>query len=486
MRITLAFLCFVLSITAFAQVDTTGNVLTFDQAVKIALENGVNVNTQRNNLQLSQAVKLSGYAGLGPTVNANASVSRNDGNYFNPNAGQVVNGVTDYVSGSISANLNLFSGFYQINSIRQYSSQLEAQNYLVHRTAQDAINTVSTQYLTVMLDKQLLIIAKENFDALSKQLQQVKEQVNLGAKSPVDEYNQEAQTKAAELRYVQAEILLNNDKALLAQTLLLDPFKQFDVERPNWDINTFDTDVLNAEELAERAKKSRGDYLSAVKTADAQRYAMYANRGLLLPSLSAFFRYSSAYNRQHGVPDSVESTRTIIVTDPTQASGYGFGQQSLGMVANPEVPRPFSEQFKTNNVQKQYGFSLSIPIFNGLQNRTNYVRSKIQYKNSQLTRNNLEFQIRNDVIRAVRNYDGAKKAFTITSDQLTAAEMAFQLETERYNLGITSFVDYANANRVYVQAQTDKAQAEYRLVFQKIILEYAVGTLKTENASMQN
>jgi outer membrane protein len=182
----------------------------------------------------------------------------------------------------------------------------------------------------------------------------------------------------------------------------------------------------------------------------------------------------------------VQSSRTIIVANPSETSGYGFGQESLGMVANPEVPRPFNEQFKTNNVQKQYGFSLTIPIFNGLQNRTNYVQRKIQYKNSQLTRDNLEFQIRNDVIRAVRNYEGARKAFSITSDQLTAAEMAFQLETERYNLGVTSFVDYANSNRVYVQAQTEKAQSEYRLVFQKIVLEYAVGTLKTETASVQN
>lgn len=478
----------VISTATFAQIDSsaTANILTFDEAVKIALENSITLNQQRNNLQFSQAQKLSGYAGLGPSVQANASASRNDGNYFNTNAGQVVNGVSDNVNASISASINLFSGFYQINSIRQFSSQLQAQNYLVHRTAQDVINTISSQYLEVMLDAELLVIAKENFDALTKQLDQIKEQVNLGAKSPVDEYNQAAQAKAAELRYVQAEIKLNNDKALLAQTLQLDPFYQFEVERPNWDVNALGTEPLNVQELADRAKQSRGDYLSAEKTADAQRYGMYAARGLMAPSLSAFFRYGSAYNRQHDVPDSVESFRTIIVNNPAEASGYGFGQQSLGIIANPEVPRPFSEQFKTNNVQKSFGFQLTIPIFNGLQNRTNYIQRKIQYKNAQLTRNNLELQIRNDVVRAVRNYQGAMKAYTITSEQLTAAEMAFQLETERYNLGVTDFVQYANANRVYVQAQTDKAQAEYRLVFQKILLEYSVGTLRTETASVQN
>jgi outer membrane protein len=145
---------------------------------------------------------------------------------------------------------------------------------------------------------------------------------------------------------------------------------------------------------------------------------MYASRGLLLPSLTAFFSYGSAYNRQHDIPDSVESYRTIIVADPSEASGYGFGSESLGTVANPEVPRDFKDQFTSDNVYKSYGISVSVPLFNNLRNRTNYVQQKIQYKNAQLTRTNLEYQIKNDVIRAVRNYEGAKKAFTITSDQL--------------------------------------------------------------------
>ena len=109
------------------------------------------------------------------------------------------------------------------------------------------------------------------------------------------------------------------------------------------------------------------------------------------------------------------------------------------------------------------------------------MQQKVLYENNQVIKKNLEFQIRNDVVRAVRNYEGAKKAFTVTVDQLKAAEMAFGLEKERYDLGVTDFVAFSNANRVLVQSQTDKAQAEYRLVFQKILLGYASGTLKPED-----
>jgi len=443
-------------------VQSPAKVLTFQQAVKIAIQNSVLLNQQKNNLELSQAQHLQSIAGIAPNLSATATASQYNGNSFNNQTGQVINGVRDNLNGTINAGVNLFSGFSRINSIRQYNNLLDAQSYYVSRTAQDAINTVSNQYLQVMLDVELLKIAKENFDALDKQLVQVKEQVNLGARSPVDEYNQDALTKGAQLRYIQAEIALNNDKALLTQTLLIDPFEQFDVEKPNWENTDFNNPQdLNIQELADKAKMYRGDYLRALKNEVGQKFGLRAARGQMMPSLYGFGTIGSAYNFQHGIPATFDSAGIT--------------------VANREYPRPFNEQFRSNNVYKQYGVQLSIPIFNGLQTRTAVTQQRVLYENAILTRKNLEYQIKNDVIRAVRNYDGARKGFNISLDQLKAAEIAFQLETERYNLGVTNFVDFTNANGALVQAQTDKAQAEYRLVFQKIALEYAVGSLKVED-----
>jgi len=438
-------------------------VLTFEEAVQIALKNGVLLNTQKNNLDLAQIQRLASLSAIAPSVSVFSSASRIDGNSFNNQVGRVVNGVRDNIQGSFNAQMNLFSGFNRMNQIRQFANQLEAQQYFVNRTLQDLINTMAGQYLIVMLDVELLRIAKQNFDALAKQLEQVSEQVKLGARGPVDEYNQDALTRQAELRMVQAEIQLNNDKALLAQTLLLDPLDEFVTELPNWDVNQIGAETLNIEELADRAKLYRGDYLRAEKQVNATRFSTNAARGLMMPSLTAFATIGSAYNFQHNQPDSIN------VTDASGVTTRVRNQAS------------FSDQFTTNNVFKQYGVQLQIPIFNGLQSRTLMEQQKALYRNAEINKQNLEFQIRNDVVRAVRTYEGAKKAYSVTTYGLTAADAAFQLENERYNLGVTNFVDYVNANRVFIQAQTDKAQAEYRLVFQKILLEYAVGTLKPED-----
>ncbi len=457
-------------------------ILTFDDAIKTALKNGVLFNQQKNNLELNQIQKSQSILAAGPTVTLNSSAYRTDGNFFNTNTGTVINGVTDKFSASLNANINIFSGLNRINSIRQYSNLLDAQVFYVNRTQQDLINTVATQYLTVLLDLELEKIAKENFDALDKQYQQVKEQVTLGARSPVDEYNQLALAKAAELRYVQAGITLTNDKTLLTQTLLIDPFEEYNVEKPNWDVNKTYADTLNITELADKAKAVRGDYLRAVKTENAYRFSTAAAKGNMMPTLSAFGTYASAYNFQHNVPDMVPTYSTIIANDPSAVSGYSLQRvQNPGLSANPDIPRPFSEQFKVNNVFKQYGFQMQIPIFNGLQNRTAYKQQNVLYENAIVTRKNLEIQIKNEVIRATKNFEGAKKSYSVSLDQYSAADLALQYETERYKLGVTNFVDYANANRTFVQAQTDKAQAEYRLLFQKVLVDYAVGTLKPED-----
>ncbi|HZX74563.1 MAG TPA: TolC family protein, partial [Cyclobacteriaceae bacterium] len=464
MRISIAFIFLLFfSIRATAQQTTEPvKVLTFEEAIGIALQNSVSLNQQRNFLSSNQALKTSSIAKMAPSVNAGASATEFNGNSFNQNTGLVTNGVRDNVNASINARVTLFSGLGNINGIRQYTSLLEAQSNMVNRTAQDVMNNVSVQYLTVMLDVELLKIAKENFEYLQKQMEQIKEMVALGSKSQVDEYNQDALTKGAELRFVQAEIALANDKALLAQTLLIDAFEQFDVEKPNWDINAIGNESLKLDELAEQAKLSRGDYLRAVKNEEAARFSMSIAKGGLLPTLSAFGGLGSSYNYQHDV------SKTL--TDPATGD----------IIDNPFYPRPFNEQFKTNNFYKQYGLNLNIPIFNGLQQRAFIVQQRAAYDNSTLIKKNLELQIKNDVLRAVRVYEGAKKAFVVTVDQLVSAEQAFNFETERFNLGVTNFVDYSNANKVFVQSQTDKAQAEYRLIFQKILLEYAVGTLKPE------
>src|SRR5690606_34316592 len=155
-------------------------------------------------LEYTQLNKTSTLLQMGPSVRANAGVYRNDGNTFNQQAGEVVNGVIDYVNGAIEASMPIFSGLQVLNTDRQAVSTNEAQLYKVNRSSQDVIRDVANQYLTCLLDQQLVAIDEQNVEAQRVQYEQIKAQVELGTRAEADLYNQEYQLKNAELLLVRS------------------------------------------------------------------------------------------------------------------------------------------------------------------------------------------------------------------------------------------------------------------------------------------
>ena len=424
--------------------------LTFKEAVKIGLQNNVTLNQQRNTLFQTQVQKTSRILQLGPQVSLNGNIGIIKGNYLIPSTGQVTDATTDLASASLDVNMPIFNGLSGVNTARQASSQLDAQLEQVNRTIQDIINLVSVQYLSVLLDQELLKIAQENLEVQKKQLEQVMEQVNLGSRSPVDEYNQQAQVSNSELLVVQAEFNLVNDKIVLFQTLLIDPTIQTALEEPAWDVNSIVLDNQDLNQLLETASQQRSDLKQARETEKASKFSVSSSKGNYLPSLNARYSYGSRYNQVRGTP---------------RDNDY----------------RDFNNQFFKDNLYQSIGLGISIPIFTGFQNRSTYVQSKVLYDNSKIQTKNREIIVKGDVVRAYQNFESIKKGYSASLKGLEASEMAYNLEKERFDLGVTSFVDFANANRIYVQAQTNMAQAKYRFLFQKILLDYSLGTLKFED-----
>jgi len=439
---------------AIAQIDTvrqdTSKVLTYREAIQIALRNNLLLNQQRNNLYVTQTQKTSGIALLGPQISISGNVSRADGNNFVPQTGDQVNSVVDNASASLNAQMPLFNGLRYVNNMRSTVAAQDAQVEYVHRTTQDVMNFVSTQYLQVLLDQELVIIAKENVDVLRKQLSQAKAQVELGSRSPVDEYNQQALLSTAEIAMVQSEYTLANDKITLFQTLMVEPSATTVMEEPSWDINTLALDNVDLEQMQSTAAQRRADLKQAEYLEKSYKYAMQSTKGNYFPSIVAFYSLGSNYNRVHGDTSALNL-------------------------------RTFNEQFRHDNRAENIGIRFNIPIFTAFQNRSTYVRARVQYENYQLTKKNTEVTVKGDVVRAFENFNNIKKNYSASVVGLDAARVAFNLEQERYNLGITSFVDLANATKTLVQAQTNMASAKYRFLFQKIMLDYATGTLKLED-----
>jgi outer membrane protein len=436
--------------TVLVMGQDSDSVLTFQKAVQIALRNNVTLQTEKNRLIETKVLKALSIASLGPQASINASGYRSNGNSFIQQEGTVVNATVDGVQASLSVTQPIFGGFSGLQTARSSKELLDAGLEGVNRSSQDVINNVAILYLNTLLDQELLKIAKENLEVQQVQYEQRKAEVELGSRAPVDEYNQLALVSNAELRVVQAEYQLVTDKNLLFRALAIDPTQFTVISEPSWDINAMAIDNPNLDELLEQAANFRSDLKQAKHFEEASRFGVKARRGTYVPSLSAFYNNGSAYNQLKGADKS-----------------------------NPAY-RDFDQQFLTDNRYNSYGLSLYIPIFNGLQTRYRTVQAKVTYENAKLTTKSTEVLVKSDVINAYEYFKNVQKAYAAGLTGLEASKMAFELEQERYNLGVTSFVDFATANRTYLQAQTDMAQAKYRFLFQKIMLDYALGTLKPE------
>ena len=420
--------------------------LTFKEAVKIGLDNNVTLNQQKNQLNYTQTNKTSSLLQLGPSVDASLNAYRNDGNSFNQQEGRVVNGKIDYVNGSIDASIPIFNGLNVLNQYRQANSQNEAQLHLVAQSSQDVIRDVALQYLTCLLDQELIKINDENVASQQMQYDQIKAQVDVGTKAEADLFNQEYQLKNAELVLLRSRIKLRNDLATLALTLQIDPAVYFEVADVQWDINEIIADSISMQELYSVAKERRSDLKRAEFTEKAARFGYASFKGRYFPSISAGASYGSRYN-------------------------YIYGESN----------RSFDEQFRTDNTQFGYGLSMRIPIFYGMRYRSQTALSKVSYENAKLLEKDTEVKVKSQVISAYQNFNDAKANFSASSSQLRAAELTYKTEKERYDLGISSMVQLTTTNQDYIKAKGDYQSAKYVLMFQKLLINHATGTLKIED-----
>lgn len=433
-----------------AVAQPVGAKLTFKEAVKIGLDKNLTLNQERNNLATSAAQKTSGLLQLTPQVNLTGNLGRNDGNSFNQQQGAVVNGILDFVGANINASMPLFNGLNNLNQYRQSVNQLHAQAQLVNRTSQDVIRNVAAQFLVCLLDQQLLLIQQKNLETQQQQYHQIKEQVAAGSRAEVDLYNQEYQVKNAELLVLRAANTLKNDKIILTQIIQLDPTIEFVLAEPEWEVNTV-MQELELDDMYALAQERRSDLAQARYNQKASQLNYQATKGTYFPTISLFAQYGSRYNYVH-------PTETFTPTN-----------------------RTFEQQFFEDNLQLTYGLAFTLPVYGGFTTRSNVVRSRMQYQNSKLQAENTEMVVKGDVLRAYQNYYDVKANYHAATAQLKAAELSFKLEQERFNLGITDIVSLTQANQNYTRAQADFASAKYNLLFQRILVNYATGTLKYED-----
>lgn len=429
---------------SYAQPST----LTFEEAAKIALEQNIGLRQQQNNRLSAEATVSQRFGQFTPLVSASIGGNSTSGLQFNNLTGELTSARNEGFGVSVDGQYTLFNGFARQNLYRQAQNELAQQVSLTNRQEEMVLFDLASQYLQVLLDKELLKIAERNAQEQRENLQVITAQVEAGIRPISDQYDTESSIKNLEITLLQSQNTLANDEAVLIQTLQLEPGQPLSLAKPSWDMDILANVNFELQSLYSEALISRADYLAQKSAIDGNRLGVKVAKADYLPSLSIRGSVSTGYSSQ--------------LTDDNN------------MVV------PIATQF-TNNIQTRIGATLFIPIYNQMRVKANVARSQVTQNNSELTLENMERLIFTEVQQATRNFVTAQQSLTAAKAQLKAAEKAFEIQKERFELGNTDLLTYNQSNTNLVRSQGELVQAEYRLLFQQLLLDYFVGKLDVDS-----
>jgi outer membrane protein len=121
------------------------------------------------------------------------------------------------------------------------------------------------------------------------------------------------------------------------------------------------------------------------------------------------------------------------------------------------------------------GVNINIPLFNGFLYNA---RAKVADLQTEAARQKL-MDLRNNVARDVRiSWQDANQAFarlTVTQQLREQANLALDLAQQRYNLGLSSIVEFSQAELGKTEADITDTDARYRYRLSQIVLAYTIG-----------
>ncbi|MEX2511935.1 MAG: TolC family protein [Cyclobacteriaceae bacterium] len=413
--------------------------LSFSEAVTMGLNQNVDYQQIQNQQEVLRMTRLNAQLRHLPSVHLNSNVNRQVGQQFQQVEGQLIvtNQINDIISSGLNARIAVFNGFQRQNETKASRYFEEAGEHGLSRAAEEVSFSIAQQYLQALLDEQLYAIAEENLENQKRQLEQIEGFVEAGLRTLSDQYNQQAEVARLETVALNAKLQWETDLWTLAETLQLDPNTLPRLQAVVLEQKSSEWLFMDLPDLYEQALQQRKDFREQQLLEKGNQRLLAAAKGAMYPQISAYYNYNTFFT-------SLDE-RTI------------------------------RDQLLTVYPQRIFGFSLNVPVFNNFDNRTPVTRARVEMMNQKLERKALERNISQEVKMALENFKAAIKTQNSTALQLKAAEQAHEAIAERFRLGVSNFVDLAQANQQLVTAQSAHVQAQYTLYFQEILLKYAIG-----------
>ena len=410
-------------------------ILTLENAVKIALENNYEIKIATNTLSIEKTNVAIGNAGMLPTVTAtvldnnsiqNSSQIRQDGTKT-----ELDNAKNNSLTYGVGLDWTVFDGmrmFARLDQLKELQKLGEAQLKL---TVVTRISDVNAAYYNLVQQQQQLAALDTTIVISNQRLTLAQNRFTIGKASKLEVLNAQVDLNTDQVALLRQKELYANSKILLNQLMARDVATDFKV------INELEVDALlllpELKALAEKQNPQLEAQIINKRVAELELKQIKAAR---YPTV----RVNTAYN-------------------------FSESQSSLGFVA------------QSQSRGLNYGFSASLNLFDGFAQNRNEKIAKIQIENSKLNIDQQSLALSAQLATSYQTYVTNLKLIALEEKNEAIAKQNLNITLDKFRIGTITTLEFRTAQLNYVNAKVRYSNAQFQGKLSEIALRELAGNL---------
>ncbi|MDH6308748.1 outer membrane protein [Dysgonomonas sp. PFB1-18] len=337
---------------------------------------------------------------------------------------------------TLNANWTIYNGGKNRNNIKQAQLQKEAQDLYTEYNQNEIEIAITQAYLQILYSRES-IKNNENIVASSaEQLKQTQDFLDAGSITRSEYAQVEAQYSSDKYNLVQAQNSYDNYMLQLKQLLELDYNADIDIVFP----------VITDEQ---------------VLVFIPSKYEVYRRALAIMPEIQ-----SSKLNMQ-----------IANLTKSSAKAGYLPTVSLTGSIGTGNIFNS-SPSFATQigrNFNQSVGVTVSIPIFDNKQNRSNVKKAELQVQTAELDYLDTQKTLQRTVESLYQDAVAGQSKYNAAKDKLNSAKLSYELVQEQYSLGMRNTVELTTEKNNYANALQDMLQAKYTALVSVKLLNFYQG-----------
>jgi outer membrane protein len=410
---------------------------TLEDCINYAVTNNIGLQRQRLLTESKKTDLLVAKMNLLPNLNAQTQLILANGRSIDSSNNIAFNKNLTNTMG-IGSDIVLFNGFSEINTIAANKFMLRAglESEKIKRNA--LVADILAQYYQVLYARGLESASKMHLELSEKQLFRITKMVETGKEALAKQYEIESQVSADRLSYTIAHNTASQSITTLKQMLQLAPGTEFDIVTPDLSNAPIADSSFGVDSVYKLASQNLPRLKEVEYELSASKKQIAVARGNIAPRLTANASIGSYYY---------------------YVLNAAFRQN------------PYDKQIN-DDVSKQVGVSLTIPIFNNLSNYRSINTAKLRKKDNELRLELEKNNLYTDIENACLNYNRGKDEFAAANANFYYNKQSYAAVEKKFESGLVDVTDFSLAKTTLFKAETEALRTKLQLLIRKLTIQF--------------